>query len=137
MSTYTAVARSNYFNVTDLERLETYLKPFNVRLYSNKETNKYTITDQSSGGFSSVYDRKGNEIEWDPMEILHCIPKGEVFITMEVGDENLRYISGYAEAFMLTEEGEMKSEVINLSDIYKLAAERFNIPLATISAVEY
>lgn len=121
MANYNIWARSNSVKVKDIEGLKKSLDVFGYTLEDTGE-NSYSIDPPDECGWYN-FDESG-EKEFDPQE--HVIPyleDGEVFITIEVGQEKLRYLGGCARAFIKDEE----SIIISLDDIYYEVKQKWGI----------
>ncbi len=76
------------------------------------------------------------ELEFSWNLLMPFIKEGEVLVAMESGAEAMRYIGGYAEAFV-RRGNEVKSVSVSLHDIYKKAASEFGVDEDAISVAEY
>lgn len=64
------------------------------------------------------------EFDW-AAHVMPLIKAGEVLIAKESGHEALRYITGRADAFMKTSDGQVHHASVDLSDIKRTAMEAF------------
>jgi hypothetical protein len=80
-------------------------------------------------------DMEEIEFSW-AAHIMPLVKEGEVFIVMESGAEKLRYIVGFAEAYV-RQGDEVKFTSINITEIYSKAAVEFGIPVEQIEPAEY
>lgn len=98
MSTYVARARTNVFTVLDLDLFKQAMKPFDVQVHTNPEGKAYVVA------YDGWPNTRWNEDEndWDEVDVSDIIaahlPPGEVCIITEVGNEAMRYLSGWAVA---------------------------------------
>lgn len=101
MATYSATARTNYFRVTDEEK---YQELFS-KLVSDDEIEDFTeikdgITYHGFGAYAPVEYLDNDEYEYDfdifLEKLQKILPKDEAFMYFEVGNEKLRFLTGYA-----------------------------------------
>jgi hypothetical protein len=123
MANYYANSRSNYFRVRDKEAFKAFCETFNVEYIEDKDGRSgWCGHDDDCGGIpGDIYNEEtGDSEDIDfPLEVSKHLCDGEVAIMLEVGNEKLCYIIGYAVA--INSKGERK--VINLLDIYNAAKE--------------
>ena len=129
LNDWSGTARSNYVRIKDLAALKRALKPFPVRIEKGKEGNngKFAIFSCSrDGGWPIIFDKKQEQpLEFDPaVLVMPHVKKGEIFIVMEAGHEDRRYISGVAAAY-IRHGRKVRHVKISLSDIYRKALEKF------------
>ena len=128
MATYTSTARTNYFRVKDVDAFNKWIEQF-----SGLET----IVHETQGTIGILFEdgvpncrwetekfADGSEhdvdVEVDFMEELGLhLADEEVAVLQEVGNENLRYVSGYSIA--VNNKGERRE--ISINHIYNLAKE--------------
>jgi hypothetical protein len=127
MANYYGQARTNYFQVKDLNAWRQELTGYPVELIEQKlddGTIKVGFMDanEDGGGLDwQLYDEEGNEIEIDWTDILaRHLADNEVAIIMETGAEKYRYMSGWALAVNNKKE---TREISLAKDIYTLAQE--------------
>lgn len=140
MANYQATARSNYVKIKDMEGLKKALKPFDIAIWEQDGMVGFGQSEMSDGGWpgwcliSVADDEPEEEIEFDPaIQICPFMEEGQVLVMMESGHEKLRYVQGHAQAFN-TKGGYVQ---LILRDIYQMAADKFGVPLATITHAEY
>lgn len=104
MADYLAMARTNYFRVTDEEKYQELFK----HLVANGEIKDFTneqdgVIYHGFGAYSSIdyqVDLKDKESELDfdyfEKELQKILPEDEAFVYQESGYENLRYGDGCA-----------------------------------------
>lgn len=123
MANYTAVARSNYFEVRDKETFIAWVSTLpgvvaeTERSEDGGERFVLLCADGDCGGWPSfrMYDDGRDDEEIDlPAELAEHLAEGSVAVLEEAGSEKLRYIVGYAIA--VNHEGEVLS--VSLRDIY-------------------
>jgi hypothetical protein len=123
MANWIGTARSNYFHVKDEAQFTIWADACDLDYLQDKE-GRYAIAARDGEGWPSSYlDEHGEDFDLDlPMELATHLKDGEVAILMEVGNEKLRYLTGYAVA--VNSKGEIAS--VGLDEIYKKAATAFN-----------
>ena len=133
MADYNGHARTNAVKMADKEGLNAFLSDWPIELYKNNcgKTSFYSY-DDSGGWPSHGYDENDNEIEFSFEELMEYIEPGEVLVVMETGAEKLRYLVGYATAYVKTPTGEVKSCSVSIDDIYKKAAGEFDVEIKKI-----
>lgn len=146
MAEWKGSARTNYVHVKDIDGLREAIEPFDLKADPHHSCRNYwyiTVGEDSDhGGWPGtveVEDDEGDveEVEFDFAE--HVIPflhDGEVLIAMECGAEKLRYLTGYAQAYMKRGD-EVLTHQIGLAQIYAQAAKAFAVPLDTIAECMY
>ena len=104
MSDYTAKVRSNYFKVKDQDAWQAFCDRHdltNIMIWDKeRQINLYGFMDESVGeGLPThVYDPKKDEhVETDfPAELAKHLEEDEVAIIIEIGNQKLAYLGGYA-----------------------------------------
>lgn len=124
MSNYYGVGRTNYFAVTDLDKLKKALEPFpHLELHAKKSLDDTLacILDISDSGDFSCEDDDCNEFSFEE-HVLPYMDKECVLVVMHSGACKHAYIGGSATAYY-------KDEVIMicLEDIYHEIADKFHI----------
>jgi hypothetical protein len=130
MANYYATARSNYFAVRDEQAFREWAKILGLEILEPVHRDKvadgirrYGITprngDDSGGWPTSHYNEETDECEDIDVtgQLSAHLADDEVAILMEVGNEKLRYVCGYAVA--VNHQG--KTVHINLASIYRKA----------------
>lgn len=130
MANYTAVARSNYFQVKDLAAFREEAKLYNLTVRDaidpQRKANGFVMIhpdqDGDCGGWPGFLwdDDLEEEVEFD----LHSwvaghLMKGQVAVLEEVGFEKLRYLVGVAVA--VNSQGETRA--VQLGDILEQARQ--------------
>jgi len=127
MATYTSTARTNYFRVKDDDAFNKWIKQFTGLEKIVHET-QGTVGILFEDGVPNVRweteliqgEEIESEVEIDFMEELGLyLADEEVAVLQEVGNENHRYVSGYAIA--VNNKGERRE--ISINRIYNLAKE--------------
>ncbi len=133
MANYSGWARSNYFSVNDPEAFKAWCNKRGVHYeHTGDEQDLWAIfgPDDDYG----VWPCNDPETE-EPIDVAHelseHLAKGEVAILMEIGNEKLRYLTGYAVA--INSEGDERR--CSLSDIYDLAEQIGDV--SNITTCEY
>lgn len=127
MANWYGTARSNYFRVKDVSQFLIWADARDLDTFQNKE-GRYAIAARDGEGWPSSYvDTAGDydvEVEFDPpTELFAHLADGEVAVLMEVGNEKLRYLTGYAVA--VNHKGDIVS--VRLDEIYKKACQAFQV----------
>jgi hypothetical protein len=139
MANYVGAARTNYVTIENLQELTEVLNPWPLEIVKNSEGKvAFLSADPDSSGWPYFgVDVSYEEVELDVASvIMPFVKEGEVLLVMEAGHEKLRYISGWASAWI--RRGDTVSEVtVSLNDIYQKAAEAFNVDKDDISVAEY
>ena len=145
MSTSVYTARTNYVKVADMSALVNTLTNTGILIEPARETStekgKHCLL--APNGFATVTFDGGTEeadgIDFDAeLHVMPYIEVGEVLVIQEVGNESMRWVCGYANAYLRVEDGSVKNWVISLDDIYEQAAlafqnERINLPITEAS----
>lgn len=130
MANYYATARSNYFGVKDVQAFKEWCNKRSLEFWEKSELGDenedslFAITPLSyDSGAWPIYhynEETGKDKDFEiAEEICEHLKDGHVAILIEVGNEKLRYLNGYAIA--VNNHGESKS--INLNDITDMARE--------------
>ena len=139
MANFTGAQRSNYvmFKPEKLEEVREYLEQFNIELSpDSNQPELYCLlpSNHCEDVFStSSVDENDEEIELELGWVAEQMMEGQVLVVMLAGYEKLRYIAGYAEAWNWKGE----SVYLDLSDIYKKAAETFQVNQDSITECSY
>ena len=144
MSSFNGAARTNFFKVEDLRGFEEALEPFDIKIVPHSDIGGFfylypETEDHSWPSYTTIENEDGEEEEVEFSFEEHVMPfvhEGVVVVAMTVGAEKLRYLSGYAFAFVRKGE-EVLREQISLSDIYERAAKKFEVPEGVISECRY
>ncbi len=131
MSEYTGYARSNYFKVKDMPAFRAWALPLDLEVTTDvDDPDALALLCNTEHGVWPYRDADDEEIPDFALALSEHLAPGQVAVLMEVGHEKMCYVGGYATA--INDKG--KRIDIALSDIYKMAKEKFGID---ISAAEY
>lgn len=137
MANWTGAARSNYVHITDMGGLLKSLESLPISIHSGKDgTCCFSSEELDSGGWPSFYidaDDSGEDHETEFTFETHIMPyvqEGDVLVAMEVGNEKLRYLTGFATAFC-RRGSEVETVSVNLDDIYTKANSAFGVQPTT------
>lgn len=138
MPDFNGKSRSNYVRIADMAGLEAALEPFGneIEIVTHGSEPNCVMFEGTEGGMmpGSVTDHDGNDIEFDPAtHICPFMKEGQVLVLMGAGSENLRYISGHAEAYAW----DGRYTGFNLNKIYEMAAKEFGIEQSHIAEASY
>jgi hypothetical protein len=133
MANYYAEFRSNYFRVQDVEAFRAWCEKWNVKFIPEALPDEPNpLVGFVNSGFyeagipSEYYDDEKDEYDEDSnfiMELSEHLQDNEVAIVMEVGNEKLRYLIGYAMA--VNAAGELLG--VGLNDIYGLVKKEWGV----------
>lgn len=118
MANYYGQGRSNYVKVTDVDKFKDICDRRNLIFWEEGETVACGANSEHGEPETFGYNETtGEEFEYPPLEneVSEILVPGQVFIWMHVGNEKLRYLSGYAVAT----NWQGKTEVIDINDIYE------------------
>jgi hypothetical protein len=132
MANWYGYARSNKFNVEDVDAFKNDLLEASIEIVDNEDGSVTLFSDEENGGWpTTYYDEESEEyefVELDRVIQLH-IQEGDCAILMEVGAEKLRYLTGTAMAITSKE-----IQVIDLLQIYDVAEKMVG---NTVNLAEY
>lgn len=129
MANYYATTRSNYFHVKDREAFDEFCSRCCHVTYEGDDDTVMVSADNGDCGGWPCYDMENDEDLDFPKALSAHLAEGEVAILMEVGSEKLRYLWG--QSIAVRSDGEIRET--NLNDIYKLAEELTDKPVAQAS----
>ena len=138
MANFYAQGRSNYFRVSDSGRFEAFCDKYRLEYWTRetegtyikspeenpKKELHYAFTSRDEGGLCT--DPEPDEffdIEKFVEELSSILAEGEVAIYQEVGNEKLRYLSGWSLAI----HSSGKAVEVGIQDIYQKAKEAFGL----------
>ena len=138
MSNWYGSARTNQVTVIDMEGLKNALIPFEVTIHEREDNEVVFLPPNESDGdfyYSVIDEDTGEDIEfnWESI-VMPYIKENDVLIVMCCGAEKLRYLSGDTQAYIRRGDN-VESIGINLSDIYDMAKDKFNVD--DVSRCEY
>lgn len=140
MANYTGAQRSNYvrFREDQVQAVDHYLRDFGIEMHESlAHPGCYCLTpyEYSEDGCFVTYafDEHGQDIELELAWVAQQMEEGQILVVEQVGHEKLRYLSGTADAW------NWKGEWVGISigEIYKRAAEKFDVPEGSISQASY
>lgn len=160
MANYYASARTNYVNVTDLEGLKASLKDFQVTVTPETVTNpnKVCILSTHETGWDmeisvdnpeesepvtelmplgSISEMSNYECLSFEKHIMPFIDVGQVLVAFQIGNENLRYLTGWTCAYIRDEDNQVRKVEIDLNHVYERAAKELEVDVSQISIAEY
>lgn len=125
MANYYASARTNWFRVRSRESFLTWTHTVPEISVQERDGRYALFADTEYGWPSERWNSDAGEgAELDlGTELKAHLATGEVAIFMEVGNEKLRYLNGFA--FAIRADGERLS--LSLDDIYDLVKREWNI----------
>lgn len=115
MANYSSSSRSNYFRVKDRAAFDAWAAKRDLEVFPEQD-GLLGFGDNTGEGFQSFDPETDEEVDI-LTELSAHLADGSVAIIMSAGSENLRYVSGFAEA--INSKGERK--LITLDQIYELA----------------
>ena len=125
MANFYGHARSNYFEVKDMDAFEKEMSNLpDLTVIHQGDLVGVMVDNSDSGCFPSWKYNEDGEMDMEDEEIdivvivADHLVEGSVAIFMEVGAEKMRYISGWAEAINSKHE----RKTISLNNIYDEAA---------------
>lgn len=129
MGNYTEQARSNYFKVKDLEKFKSFLNKYYLLLIKQKGTELVGFIAQD--GIPSWNKETDEELDFLDLLSKHLV-KDEVAIIIGNGEEDMKYLTGFACA--VNSKG--KEKMISLYDIHEQAKKLTKTP-DNITLAEY
>lgn len=144
MGSFNGAARTNFFKVEDLEGLKKALEPFEIKIVAHGLIEDFVYLhpeteDHSWPSYVTIENEEGEDEEIEfafEDSVMPFVSEEAVVVAMSVGAEKLRYLSGYAFAFVRKGE-EVLREQIFLSEIYERAAKKFELDVGTIAECRY
>ena len=132
MANYEGVARSNYFQVLDVNAFRTWAKDLELEVIEDADEPGAVglISHTDDGTWPACNLETMEDIDFGRLLAQHLAP-GQIAILMEIGHEKTCYLGGYAVA--INSEGRQVS--ISLYDIYKLAQKKFGVD--SVSCAEF
>jgi hypothetical protein len=126
MANYTARARSNYFRVKNEERFRTFCGRYELDVIDRKkdDTKLFCVLMYDGLPPGGYYDDEGDWVEIDFIqELSEQLAEGEVAVVMEIADQMIWSLYGYACA--VNSQGKVVE--LRLEDIYRLAKQTFGV----------
>lgn len=119
MADYYGKTRSNWFSVKDLGAFRDWINSLESELMIDTDTTDDTVCIYGECSIPT-FDQEGWEVDFSACLATH-LQHGQCAIIFEIGNEKLRYLSGYAIAIAYTGE----TVEIGLRDIHREAQEAF------------
>lgn len=118
MANYYGVGRTNFFQVKDPNGFEAEMRKYGLIVQLDDDF--AMLVSENEGGFEWSYQDDETDLDIDYSDVFrrHLVD-GAVAVIMEVGNEKLNYLGGYAVAY--NNKGE--SREVSLGDIFTLAKE--------------
>lgn len=141
MANWGGMARTNTVKIADREGLDKALEPFDIEVRDEGEEEVTFFGNSDDGGWpvstwieTEVPEGSGQfedvEVEFDfAKHVAPFLAEGETLITLEIGSEKMRCLTGIAGAFQKDKE----PVYLDLNNIYDLAATAFGISSEDIS----
>ncbi len=127
MANFIGHARSNYFQVKDVENFKSWVLNIPSLGFWEKEGAFaiYSVDPDTGCWPTGAFDPKSEDyVEIDLVaDLAEHLQEGEVAVLTEAGAEKLRCISGYSVA--VNHKGETVS--VSLNQIYQLAMDKFGV----------
>lgn len=138
MSSWQGTARSNYVRVENIDALRAALEPWPITMHETEDHLVAFFAETDDGDFPSFKtDENGEEIEFSFADVvMPHVAVGEVLVTMTIGAEGRRYLTGAASALVRDGDGNVESLSFGLNDIYDLAAMKFGVDEESINRAE-
>ena len=138
MANYYGAARSNFVLVKDMAGLRKSLSVWPITIEESEGKAVFLSEAPDGDGWPSfAIGADGEEIAFSFEEhIMPFIKEGEVLVVMEAGAEKLRYLIGWANAYVRSGTT-VKKKTVSITDIYRLAARAFRVPVDSISEASY
>lgn len=130
MANYVAMTRSNYFQVKDRGAFEGFCEQFELELISSGDKLGFLVASECGEMPIDQWDKTQEMyVEVDFLGLLaEHLADGQVAVVMEIGWENIRYLTG--KALAVNFQGQQRE--IALAEIYQQAQE-----LGEVSMAEY
>ena len=124
MADYCETARSNYFAVKNKKKFEAFCAKYGLDHWPSGESKRplYAFSNRDDGTIGDeFYNPESGEHEYGDFagDLAKCLSKDAVAIWMGVGNEKLRYVSGFATA--VNSRGDVKQ--VYLTDIYAMVKD--------------
>lgn len=137
MANWTGKSRTNYVRVKDVDALRSALEPFEMKIHVHPQAPDFVMFegDTEDGDFPTTAcgdDDEELEFSFEDHVVPHLC-EGQVLLTQVIGSEKLRYLSGYASAYAW----DGRVEHLGISDIHKIAAEKFGLDPRSIAQPIY
>lgn len=137
MADWYGQARSNFVKVSDIDGLRESLKDVDIDVEQHPEHKDYYafFSSDQFGGWPSFIGDGDEEFSFETM-VCPYIAEDEVLICNECGAEKTNYLSGRSSAYIRRGD-QIRFTEISISDIYRLAAEKFGVSHRSIAECSY
>lgn len=132
MADYIGLCRSNYVRPKNRDEFVAFLKTFVGIRIVEKDDRVGFCNDDSGLPFRNCDDDERNMIDCSE-EIGAMLEDDEVMVVMEIGNEKLRYLNGYAWAM----HSSGRSINVSIDEIYELASLDFQVDIKSITECSY
>jgi len=136
MANYYETARTNYFQVKDLEKFEKWVEQFgnpSVEKGYHNNDGKICLLWGDDGYQDWGYDEDHEETNESFRDgVGDFLMKDSILVVMGAGNEKMRYVQGWA--YAVNHKGECES--ISIDEIYGMAEQRWGDDV-TITRAEY
>lgn len=140
MANFVTHARTNYVTIKDPETFKKEMEFWNIEVVADCDNTPNFVcllpANGSENGFDIVrFDEKTGDEKTFRFE-EHVVPhmeQGQVLVAQSIGYEKLGYITGQAVAFT----HDKPPVRVDISDIYKKAADAFNVDVNNTTLAEY
>jgi hypothetical protein len=137
MANWYGASRSNYVEIEDLGGLQDSLARFGGVHIHEKDGKYCLLADETEdGGWPSFALDNDDLLFLFEDHVMPFVKEGEVLVIQQAGHEKLRYVSGYAAAFVRRGHDIDYCDV-GINDIYQKAAGEFNVDIGDITRAEY
>lgn len=137
MSDFSGAERTNYVTIVDMEGLLAFLDGSGIRLV--EQEGKYALLPPAMSGDGCFPTGWGDDddFEFDMRRVMEYVAVDEVLVVISAGHEKMRYVSGYASAYVRRADDTIEKTSISLTEIYMKASRKFGINYAAITSAEY
>lgn len=128
MANFVAMTRSNYFDVKEHSAFKQFCDQFELELISSGDKVGFIVVSECGEMPIDQWDEtQGEYIEVDFLGLLaEHLADGQVAVVMEIGWENIRYLTG--KALAVNAQGQQRQ--VELAEIYQQAQELGQVTLA-------
>jgi len=132
---WNGASRTNFFRVANIDGLRERLSAFPIQIVRHpEESSHYALVPETEyGEFPwNFLDENDEEVELKfETDVMPFVAEDEVVVLMESGSEGVRYMTGYAQAFVRRGD-KVESVGLSLRDIYQKAAQAFHVNVESI-----
>ena len=137
MSDFTGAERTNYVTIADMEGLLAFLDGSGIELVEQEGKHALLPPDMSGDGCFPTGWGDDDDFEFEMRQVMKYVAVNEVLVIVSAGHERLRYVSGYASAYVRRADDTIERISLSLTQIYAEASKKFGINYADISPAEY